>query len=134
LRNTKRKLHRANRKKLHGVLLHDNACPHISYSHWSTAGVIQLGVVWPPSVQLLISLRATTTCLPTWITVWDHSSSPIMRSWWKVSKHDWADTGIQNVFLDTTVATVPAVTRLRSSLSIYILFVYNIFSPHCLLC
>jgi hypothetical protein len=33
----------------------------------------------------LISLRATTTCLPTWSTGWDHSVSTVM-SWCKMSK------------------------------------------------
>jgi hypothetical protein len=36
----------------------------------------------------LISLRATTSCLPTWRT-WDHSSLAITGSWWKVSKRGW---------------------------------------------
>jgi hypothetical protein len=34
----------------------------------------------------LISLQATATCLRTWRTGWDHSTSTIMRSWRKLSK------------------------------------------------
>jgi hypothetical protein len=48
----------------------------------------------------LISLWATTTCLPTWSTDCDHSASTKM-SWWKVSKRGWAagffDTGIEKL-------------------------------------
>jgi hypothetical protein len=38
----------------------------------------------------LILLRGTTTCLPIWRTGWDHSTSTIIRRWWKVSKHGLA--------------------------------------------
>jgi hypothetical protein len=35
----------------------------------------------------LIPLRASATCVPTWRTGLDHSSSITMRSWWKMLKH-----------------------------------------------
>jgi hypothetical protein len=57
-------------------------------------------------LTVLISLRATPTCLPTWRTDCDHNASTIMRSWWKVLKHMWLssqaadfDTGIQKLIL-----------------------------------
>jgi hypothetical protein len=57
-----------------------------------------------------------------------------MRSWWKVSKRGWAQwqtsltQAYKNVFPDTTSASIQAVTTLRSSLSMYLFFVYsNIF-------
>jgi hypothetical protein len=81
----------------------------------------------------LISLRATTACLPTWETGCNHSFSTIM-SWWKVSKRAWVHrrkismTQAYNIlFPNTTSTSVPAVTMLRSTLSIYVFFVNNIF-------
>jgi hypothetical protein len=40
----------------------------------------------------------------------------------------------KNLFPNTTSAWVPAVTMLRSSLSMYVFFVYTFFFSHCLLC
>jgi hypothetical protein len=77
----------------------------------------------------LISLRATTACLPTWRAGCDLSASTLMRSWWKVSKHGWAHVrqtsltqAYKNVFPDTC-ASILAVTTLRTSLSRYVFFV-----------
>jgi hypothetical protein len=86
----------------------------------------------------LISLRATTTCLPTWRTGWNHSASATMRNWCKVSKLGWArwqQTSLtqmyKNLFPDMISASIPAVTMLRSRLSMYVYFVYNYFFPAC---
>jgi hypothetical protein len=56
-----------------------------------------------------------------------------MRSWCKVSKHDWPymrqtslTEAYKNLFPNKTVS-IPAMNMLRSSLSIYIYFVYNEF-------
>jgi hypothetical protein len=80
----------------------------------------------------LILFWVSTTCLPTWRTGWDHSDSTIMRSWWKVSKRGWAHTqqtsltkAYKNVFPDMTSASILVVTTFRSSLSMYVFFVYN---------
>jgi hypothetical protein len=43
------------------------------------------------------------------------------------------DTSTKNLFPVTTSAWIPAMITLRSSLSMYVFFVYNIFS-HCLFC
>jgi hypothetical protein len=84
-----------------------------------------------------MSLRATTTCflVPTRRTGWDHSASTIMRSGRKASKRGWTHRrqtslthAYKTLFLDTTSASIPAVITLRSSLSIYVFFAYNIFS------
>jgi hypothetical protein len=58
-----------------------------------------------------------------------------MRGWWKMSKRGWAHRrwtsltqAYKNLFPDTTSASVPAVTVLRSSLSMYVFFfVHNKF-------
>jgi hypothetical protein len=63
-----------------------------------------------------------------------------MRSWWKVSKRGWAhrkQTSLTqayiNLFPDTASASIPVVTTLRSSLSMYVFFVYNkTVLSHCL--
>jgi hypothetical protein len=69
---------------------------------------------------------ATTTSLPIWRTGWDHSTSAVIRSWWKVWKCGWAhkqQTSLTqaygNLFPDTTGASV-VVTMMRSSLNMYI--------------
>jgi hypothetical protein len=99
-----------------------------SCSHPNTAGAFQLGV-WPPSLQP----RSHSERLPPG-TGWDHSTYAVKRSWWKVSKCGWAhrrQTSLtqtyKNLCLDMTGASIPAVTTVRSSLSMYIFFVYNTF-------
>jgi hypothetical protein len=95
---------------------------------------ISIGSCLTIHLTALILLRATTTCLPTWRTGCDHSASAVMRSWWKVLKHGWAHRQqtfltqkYKNLFPDTTSVSIPAMTTLRSSLSMYVFFVYNIF-------
>jgi hypothetical protein len=86
------------------MLLHDNARPRTAARtehSWSISTRSCLTTL----LMALILLWATTTCLPTWRTGWDHSTSAIM-SWWKVSKCMWlssqaahfSDTGIQQLF------------------------------------
>jgi hypothetical protein len=50
-----------------------------------------------------------------------------LKTWLSSQVTDFFDTGIQNVFSDITSASIPAVTTLRCSLSMYVVFVYNIF-------
>jgi hypothetical protein len=55
-----------------------------------------------------------------------------VKTWLSSQAVDFFDTGVQKLVLDITSATVPSVTSLRSSLSMYIFFVYNKFScSHC---
>jgi hypothetical protein len=70
------------------VLLHDNARQYTAPHTWALIGHFIESLT--TLLRALISLRRTTTCLPTWRTGWDHSVSAIMRSWWKVSKCDRA--------------------------------------------
>jgi hypothetical protein len=65
--------------------------------------------------------------VPTWRAGWDHSASTLMRSWWKESKRGWAHRrqtsltqAYNNFFPDKTSVSIPAVTTLRSSCSIYV--------------
>jgi hypothetical protein len=71
------------------VLLSDNACPHTVARTWALLKQFnwELFDHTPCSSDLL---RMTITCLPTRITVWDHSASTILRSWRKVWKRGWA--------------------------------------------
>jgi hypothetical protein len=71
------------------VLLHDNDV-HIHLFTLKHCFSISTGSCLTTLLSALISLWGTTTCLPTWITGWDHSASTIMRSSWKVSKYGWA--------------------------------------------
>jgi hypothetical protein len=84
------------------------------------------------TLSSLISRRATTICVATRSTGWDRSASTITRSCWKVSKHDWAHrlqnsfTRVyKNLFHDTKIASIPALTMLRSNLSMYVYFICN---------
>jgi hypothetical protein len=120
------------------VLLHDNArsCTaartRALLEHFNWEFLITL-------LTALISLRATTACLSTWRTGCDHSTS----TKWGVGGRcktglssqvaDFFDTGIQKLIPNTTSVSVPAVTTLRSCLSMYVFFTYNFFS-HCLFC
>jgi hypothetical protein len=57
------------------------------------------------------------------------------KTWLSSQEADFFDTGIQNLFPNTTTISVLAVTMLRSSLSMYVSFIYNnIFFTRCLLC
>jgi hypothetical protein len=49
------------------------------------------------------------------------------KTWLSSQAADFFDPRIQNLFTDITDASIPVVTTLRSSLSIYVLFVYNNF-------
>jgi hypothetical protein len=44
---------------------------------------------------------------------------------------DFFDTGIQNLLLDVTNASVPVVTTMRSSLCTYVIFLYHFFLFAC---
>jgi hypothetical protein len=81
----------------------------------------------------MIMLRATTTCLPTWRTGWDHSASTIVRSLWQVSKCGWTHRqqislthSYKNLYPGKISASISVVTTFRSSLSRHV-FLYIIF-------
>jgi hypothetical protein len=71
------------------VLLHDSAHLHTAACTWALLEHFNWVLSYHPPYSLIF-LSATTICLPTWRTCWDHSASTIMRSWWKVWKHGWA--------------------------------------------
>jgi hypothetical protein len=122
------------------VLLHGSARPHTArptralLEHFSWECLTTL-------LTALILLRATTTCLPAWRTSWNHSASTVMRSWGKVSKRGWAHRrqtsltqAYKNLFPDMTSASIPAVSTLTSSISIYVIMcIIFLFSLHVLL-
>jgi hypothetical protein len=96
--------------------------------------IISTGSCLTILLTALILLQATTTCLPTWRTCCIHSSSEIMRSRWKVSKRgsahrwqDYFDTGIQILIPRYDKCSIPVVTTLRSSWSMYVFLYYIIF-------
>jgi hypothetical protein len=93
------------------VFLHDSACLHTAAYPNLTLSDYHLFTVWS--------------------TGWNHSASTIM-SWWKVSKHGWVyrpqtsmTQAYKTLFPETTGVSIPTVTTLRSSLSMYIFFTYN---------
>jgi hypothetical protein len=102
------------------VLLHDNACPHtlLAPEHCLS---ISSGSCLTTFLTALMSFGVTTICLPAWRTGWDHSASAIMSSWWKVSKHGWAQrrqiclTQTYRHLFPNTSALIPTMTRLRCS-------------------
>jgi hypothetical protein len=55
-----------------------------------------------------------------------------VETWLSSMAADFFGTGIQNLFPDTTNASIQAVTTLRSSLNMYLFSVYNHFFSHCL--
>jgi hypothetical protein len=100
--------------------------------HLRTTGAFQLESCLASLLTTLVLLWMTTICLPTWRSGCDHSASTIMRSWWKVSKHNWTHRqqnsltqAYIHLFPHMTSASIPVVTTLRSSLSIYIFSVCN---------
>jgi hypothetical protein len=102
-----KQLHRAIQEKRCGmlisgvVLLHDSVHPHTAACTWALlehfswkmlehCWSISAGSCLTTLLIALILLWATITCLLIWRTDWDQSSSTIMMSWSKVSKHGWA--------------------------------------------
>jgi hypothetical protein len=55
-----------------------------------------------------------------------------VKTWLSSQMADFFDSGIQSLFPDMISASITAVTTLRSSLSMYVCFVYNDFFSHCL--
>jgi transposase len=106
------------------VLLLDNAFPHTAALTWALLEHFNWELFDQPPYNPDFS--ATTTCLPTWRIGWYHSISTIMSSRWKVSKHGWAHrqqtslTQAYKILLPDTSVSIPAVSTLRSSLSMYV--------------
>jgi peptidoglycan/xylan/chitin deacetylase (PgdA/CDA1 family) len=113
------------------VLLHDNARQHTAARTRALLEHFNWELFDHPPYNPDLAPRDCH--LFTYPTKWLRSQcSTIMKSWWKVSKHGWAhrrQTSLtqahKNSFRDTTDASIPAVTALRSSLSVYVFFVYN---------
>jgi hypothetical protein len=111
------------------MLLHDNA--RLNTHTAARTRVLLEHFNWELFDHPQLSSRSER---PTWRDAWDHRAAT-MR-WWKVSKHGWGHTRgrlIWHLFPDKN-ASVPAVTKLRSSLSMYVfLYIINFF-PYCLFC
>jgi hypothetical protein len=104
------------------------------YDDGEIGGMIGRGNQSTRRTTAVISLRSTATCLPTWRTSCNHRTSTVMRSWLKVSKRGWAhrqQTSLTQahkvLFPHKTSASIPVMTMLRSSLSMYAFFVYKFF-------
>jgi hypothetical protein len=108
-----------------------------SRTHSSAAGAFQLGVVWPPCLQPCSRserLPPVYSYLPAelvGVTALQHNEklTENVKTWLSSHQADFFDKSIifyflllvyKNVFPDTTSASVPAVTTLRSSLSMFI--------------
>jgi hypothetical protein len=123
------------------VLLHDNGHLHTSactralleHFNWELFDHVSYSPYLAPSNYHLFA---------SWRTEWGHSTSAIMRSWWKVLKRGWThrhQTSLtqtyKNIFPNMTSTSILAVTMLSSSLSLYVFFVHNnFFLSHCLFC
>lgn len=102
---------------------------------------ISAGRCSPTILMALFLLWTTTTCLPTWKTVWVHSTSfshneELMESVKKVAELRgdrllWHRN--TKYFPDITIAFIPELSMLRSSLIMH-LFLNKIFFSHCLFC
>jgi transposase len=134
LRNTK-KLRSAIQDKRHGimtsdvVLHHDNARPHTAARLWALLERFNWELFdHPPySPDLAPSDYHQFTYLKNWLRSQRFWNDEMM----KVSKRGWAHrrqtplTGAyKNLLPDTTSASTPTMTTLRSSLSMYVFFVY----------
>jgi hypothetical protein len=118
------------------VLLHDNVRPHTPARTRAQLQHFNFEL-FDYLLTVLISLQATTTCLPTCRTGWDHRASTTTRSCWKLLKRERAHRqqpsltqAYKNLFSNTS-ASISAVTTLRSSLS---MCVFLIIFSHCLFC
>jgi hypothetical protein len=102
------------------VLLQEYERPHRSTrcSHSSTAGAFQLGVIWPPSLQpwSRSKLLQPFTYLKNWLCSQRFNNNEKLKEGVKT----WLSSQAYKIlFLHTTSASVPEVTGLRISLSMY---------------
>jgi hypothetical protein len=115
------------------VLLHDNVHPHtvartralLEHLNW------ELFDHPPHSPDLTLSNHHLFTHLKNWLGSSCSNINEVLmedvKTWLNSQALDFFDTGIQNLFPEMTGASIPMVTMLRSSLSMYVFFVYNIF-------
>jgi hypothetical protein len=133
MRNTKKiKLRRAIQNKRCGMLtygvvpLHDNARPHTAANFsWKSSDNL------PYKPDLAPSDCHMFTYMKTWLTSQRFNNNEelmeaVVKTW---LSYNCLTQACKNLFPDTSVS-IPAVTTLRSSLSMYVSFVYHtIFSP-----
>jgi hypothetical protein len=117
------------------VLLHGNARPHtaartralLKHFNW------QLFDHLPYSPDLTPRDYHMFTYLKNWLESQSFNNNDELmegvKTWLSSHTADFFDAGEQKLFPDWTSASIPAVTTLRSSLSKYVLFAYNIFPP-----
>jgi hypothetical protein len=121
------KLRRTIQSKRHGMLpygvvfLHDAV--HI-YTAVRT-GAFQLGVVWPHFLQYWSRSERLLPVYPPEELVWMTTLMQGVKTW--LGSQAVVTQTYKTLFPDTS-ASIPAMTMLRSSLSMYIFFVYNKFS------
>jgi hypothetical protein len=114
---------RAIQTKMHGmltssiVLLHDNARPHIAACTWNTAGALQLGAVWPPSLQPWSRFQQLPPVyLPKeWLWLQYFNNNELMES-----VKTWLSSQAAN-FFDTSIhKLIPWYDKYLSSSSYYV--------------
>jgi hypothetical protein len=105
--------------------LHTAACTRALMDHFNWGLFDHL----PYSPDLASSEHYMFTYLKNWLESQRFSNNKEfmdgVKTWPSSQVADSSDTGTQNSFTDTTSASVPAVTTLRSSLSVCEFFLYN---------
>jgi hypothetical protein len=95
--------------------------------HLSTTATFQLGVVWPPFLQpCSCSDWLPPVHLKNWLRSQCFNNNELMKGvkTWLSSQEENLTQAHKNLFPDTSVS-IPVVTALKSSLSMYVLFVHN---------
>jgi hypothetical protein len=116
------------------VLLHDNAYLHTAAHTRALQELFNRELFDHPLYSPDLGLSDTTCLLvPTWKIGCNYSASTIM-SWWKVPKLGWAHRqqnsltqAYKNLIPDMTSALILPMIMLKSSLSMYVFFVYKHF-------
>jgi hypothetical protein len=86
---TLNKLHRAIQNKRCGMLTSSVVHPHTAVSTWAMLEHFISAESYLTTPYNTDLTPASTTCLSSWRPGCDHSTSTVMKSWWKVSKHGW---------------------------------------------
>jgi hypothetical protein len=85
----------------------------------------------PYSRNVTLSSYHLFTCLMNWLGSQHFNNNEELmegvKTWLSSQAADFFHTGIQNLFPDITSASIPVVITFRSSLSMYVFFVYNTF-------
>jgi hypothetical protein len=114
------------------VLLHDNALQHtaartgalLEHFNWELFDLPYYSLDLVLNVYHLFTLVYKKNCFGSQCFNNNEELVEVVKTWLRSQVVSFPETSIQNLYLDTS-ALVPALTMVRGSLSVYVIFAYN---------